>query len=100
MTRARETGVSVVLAVSLAAAANFPVIAQQTQAVEDWRAIRAETTGVMLDLDAANNVFAVGETLSQVVTRARSQRAPSLGALRAIASPASSRRMDIDRPGG
>jgi hypothetical protein len=70
MTRSRQAGISVaVIAVHLALAASFPAIAQETQVVEDWRASRPETTGVMLDLDPANNVFAVGETIESVVTR-------------------------------
>jgi hypothetical protein len=70
MTRLRETAISVVvIAVCLALAASFPAIAQQTPVVEDWRATRAETTGVMLDLDPANNVLVVGETIASVVTR-------------------------------
>ena len=69
MHRSSETGV-IVAAISLnLAVACFPAFGQQSAAVEDWRAIRAETTGVMLDLDSANNVFAVGETIDRVVTR-------------------------------
>jgi hypothetical protein len=75
MTRLREISVS---AVFLAVAASFPALGQQTEVVEDWRAIRAETTGVMLDLDPSNNVFAVGETLSQVVTRKFAPNGPLL----------------------
>ena len=75
----RKSGVlALVSAVCLAVTASAPAIAQQTQAVEDWRAIRFETTGVMLDLDLANNVFAVGETLSQVVTRKYAPNGPLL----------------------
>jgi hypothetical protein len=70
--------VVVVTAVCLALAASFPAIAQQTQVVEDWRAIRSETTGVMLDLDPANNVFTVGETISRVVTRKYAPDGPLL----------------------
>jgi hypothetical protein len=69
MTRLRKTGISVaVIAVCLALSAGFTAIAQET-VEEDWRATRPETTGVMLDLDPANNVFAVGETIDSVVTR-------------------------------
>jgi len=70
MTRLRQTGFYVLaIGVSLTLGASFPAIAQVTQVVEDWRATRSDTTGVMLDLDAANNVFAVGETINSVVTR-------------------------------
>lgn len=41
----------------------------QVPVVEDWRAIRPATTGVMLDLDPSSNVLAVGETIDSVVTR-------------------------------
>jgi hypothetical protein len=57
-----------VIAGCLALAVCIPAIAQET-VVEDWRATRPETTGVMLDLDPSNNVFAVGETIDSVVTR-------------------------------
>src|SRR5688572_6417363 len=77
--RSMDIGIVVVVtAVYLALAASFPAIGQQTQVVEDWRAIRSETTGVMLDLDPANNVFAVGETISQVVTRKHAPDGPLL----------------------
>jgi hypothetical protein len=76
MSRLRGTGFSVVLA--SVCLSSFPAIGQQTEAVEDWRAIRAETNGVMLDLDPANNVFALGETLSQVVTRKHAPDGPLL----------------------
>jgi hypothetical protein len=70
MTQSRQAGISVALiAVYLALAASFPALAQESQVLEDWRATRPETTGVMLDLDRANNVFAVGETIDSVVTR-------------------------------
>jgi hypothetical protein len=69
MTRFRYAGLSVVVsAVCLALAVSIPAIAQEP-VVEDWRATRPETTGVMLDLDPSNNVFAVGETINSVVTR-------------------------------
>src|SRR5687768_13560654 len=77
--RSMDIGIVVVVtAVYLALAAIFPAIAQQTQVVEDWRAIRSETTGVMLDLDPANNVFSVGETISRVVTRKYAPDGPLL----------------------
>jgi hypothetical protein len=70
MTRSRQLEISVaVIAVYLALATSFPAIAQETEVVEDWRDTRPETTGVMLDLDPANNVFVVGETIDSVVTR-------------------------------
>jgi hypothetical protein len=69
MTRLRKTGISVALiAACLALSAGFTAIAQET-VEEDWRATRPQTTGVMLDLDPTNNVFAVGETIDSVVTR-------------------------------
>ena len=74
----RERGIFVVTAVCLALTASFPAIGQQTQVAEDCRAIRSETTGVMLDLDPANNVFAIGETISQVVTRKHAPDGPLL----------------------
>jgi hypothetical protein len=65
----KDAGLSVgVIAVCLALAVCIPAIAQEP-VVEDWRATRPETTGVMLDLDPSNNVFAVGETIDSVVTR-------------------------------
>jgi|SRR5829696_514122 len=70
MTSLRKSGIFVVMiSVWVALAAGIPATAQETQFVEDWRATRAETTGVMLDLDPANNVLAVGETIASVVTR-------------------------------
>jgi hypothetical protein len=70
MPRLREARTSLaVIAVCLALAASFPASAQATQVVEDWRATRAETTGIMLDLDPANNVLALGQTIDSVVTR-------------------------------
>jgi hypothetical protein len=70
MHRSRQAAISAsVLAVYLALAASLPAIAQQTQVQEDWRATRPETTGVMMDLDPANNVLVVGETIDSVVTR-------------------------------
>jgi hypothetical protein len=73
MTRVRGMGISlVVIAVFLAQAGSLSAIAQETRVVEDWRATRAETTGVMLDLDPADNVLTVGETIDSVVTRKHS----------------------------
>lgn len=69
MTRSREAGVSVAVIAVCLALATFPAMAQETEVVEDWRATRAVTTGVMLDLDSANNVLEVGETIDSVVTR-------------------------------
>jgi hypothetical protein len=70
MSRSRKAPVyGTVITVFLALAASFPATAQETQVVEDWRATRSQTTGVMLDLDPANNVLAVGETIDSIVTR-------------------------------
>jgi hypothetical protein len=69
MTRSREAGISVAVIAVYLALATFSAFAQETEVVEDWRATRAQTTGVMLDLDSANNVFEVGETIDSVVTR-------------------------------
>jgi hypothetical protein len=44
-------------------------LAQTTGVAEDWRATVPQTTGVMLDLDASNNVFVVGQTIGSVLTR-------------------------------
>ncbi|HJV04920.1 MAG TPA: hypothetical protein VJ868_06630 [Actinomycetota bacterium] len=73
MTRLREMSISIaVVAVLLTHAGSFSAIAQETRVAEDWRATRAETVGVMLDLDPADNVLTVGETIDSVVTRKHS----------------------------
>jgi hypothetical protein len=59
--------VGILVAASLSVAS--PQAVGQETVVEDWRATRPETTGVMLDLDPSDNVFAVGQTIDSVVTR-------------------------------
>jgi hypothetical protein len=64
-----STWMSIALIAMCLALAGPQAVGQETGVVEDWRDTRPETHGVMLDLDSADNVFAVGETIDSVVTR-------------------------------
>jgi Fibronectin type III domain len=51
------------------ALAIHPILAQSAQPVEVWRRSVPNHAGVMMDLDPADNVFAVGDGINNVVTQ-------------------------------
>src|SRR5688500_7901566 len=68
----RGTRWILLVAITVVLALSAPSIGQSVVS-EDWRATVPETTDVMLDLDAHDNVFVVGEDIQTVITRKSSQ---------------------------
>ena len=67
--RARLAAMAATAATAFIALVTSPALSQSAQPVEAWRQSIANHGGVMMDLDANDNVFALGYDVNHVVTR-------------------------------